>query len=444
MSSQDDSAPRAGRARELAHQLARVGRRVWGLVPFSLPGLVLILAVSAGLYFFGMKRSDHVLLITGVATLLVAAVDLVVVVATALFLGFRFRQHSDRELSGGYRLELTTGTPTPSPRQMPRYMPLLVETSTHILNPPDMQCEWRRDFEGRRQEWLIPGRRCELEEHFRLRRRVIVKDVLGFCAVDWEQEEPLSLRVLPQPMPLGSQNLIRAWFQGDESSDPRGEPTGDRVDMRRYAPGDPPRLLLWKIYARTGKLMVRVPEAAITTAPRTCAYLVAGPGDEPVASLARTLVENNMMGEGWRFGADGSPNSVDRRDEALRLISRSGNPGIASGDNLAGYLKEQASGGFGSCIVMVPSYDGEWVDTVAAILARSPISVSLLTVGSVTPRAPEQKWRKLVFYDETRETNPNELFVRLNSSAVTDWLTFDPTSQRLVALRGRSPGSESL
>lgn len=430
------------RVKDLVQRAARLGRRVWGYVPFSLPGLALVLAVSAGMYFLGMKRSDHVLLITGGSVLLVAAVDLIFVVLTALLIAGRFRKHSDKELAGGYRLELTTGIPTPSARQMPKVMPPLIEASTHILNPPDFQCEWKRSFDGMRQEWLIPGRRCELEENFRLRRRVIVKDVLGFCALDWEQEEPLSLRVLPKPMPLGSQSLIRAWFKGDEISDPRGEPTGDRVDMRRYAPGDPPRLLLWKIYARTGKLMVRVPEAAVTTAPRTCAYLVSGPGDETVASLARTLVESNLLGDGWRFGADGSPNSVDKREEAMRLISRSGNPGVISGDSLAGFLKEQFTQGFGSCIVLVPAYDGDWVDTVAALIARSPLTISLLTVGSVSSPSSEPKWRKLVFYQESPETNPNELFVRLNSSAVTDWLTFDPATQRLVALRGRGPGNE--
>lgn len=426
------------KAKDLLYRAARLGRRVWGYVPFSIPGFLLAASLAAIVYLLGMKRSDHVLLITGGAVLASGILTGLVTILTAIVIGWRFRQHSDSAIPGGYRLELTTGIPTPSARQMPKLLPPLIEASTHILNPPDFGCEWRRNDDGTRQEWLTPGRRCELEEGFRLRRRVIVKDVLGFSCLDWEQEEPLSLRVLPAPMPIGSQSLIRAWFQGDEMSDPRGEPTGDRVDMRRYAPGDPPRMLLWKIYARTGKLMVRVPENAITTAPRTCAYLVAGPGDEPVASLARTLVESGLLGTGWRFGADGSPNSVEKKEEALRLIARSGNPGVKSGDSLGGFLKEAATRGFGSCIVMVPSYDGEWVDTVAALLARSPISISLLTVGSVAPRESEQKWRKLVFYEVSPETNPNELFVRLNSSAVTDWLTFDPATRRVVALRGRT------
>lgn len=422
--------------KEYFSKAARLGRRLWGLVPFSLPGLALVIAVAVGTYLFGMKRSDQILLMTGGAFLAGALLDLFMVLGTALFLGWRFRQYSERRFAHGYRLDLVTGVASPSARQMPRFMPPLVEATTSILNPPDFDCQWHRNPDGMRQEWLIPGRRCELEEGFRLRRRIQVKDVLGFCTIDWEQEEPLSLRVLPKPLPLGTQSLIKAWFRGDEHSDPRGEPTGDRVDMRRYAPGDPPRLLLWKIYARTGKLMVRVPENAVTTAPRTCAYLVAGPGDEEVASLARTLVESDLLGDGWRFGADGSTSDVEKKEEALRLIARSGNPGVISGEGLGGFLRDAAARGFGSCIVLVPTADGDWVDTVASVLARSPIAISLLTVGSVQPKTTEPKWKKLVFYEVSPQMNPNELFARLNSSAVTDWLTFDPLSQKVVTLRG--------
>lgn len=419
-------------------------RRAWGYLPLSGPGLALTLTLAAGFKFLGMERSDQVLLITGGAMLAAAVVDMLVVILTAAYIAWRFRQQKLNQDGGQFRLDLVTDFPAPSSRHMPRFMPPLIEASTHILNPPDFQCEWRRREDQVRQEWLIPGRRCELEENFRLRRRVLVKDVLGFATIDWEQEEPLSLRVLPKPMPLQSHSLIRAWFQGDDISDPRGDPQGDRVDMRRYSPGDPPRLLLWKIYARTGKLMVRIPEAAVTTAPRTCAYLVSGPGDETVASLARTLVENDLLGDGWRFGADGSDRNVERKEEALRLIARSGNPGTVTGKGLPYFLKEAATAGFGSCILLLPPTDGDWVEVVAQAIARSPLSVSLLTVGSVGSRPEGPKWHRWVFYEQKTHTDPNELFARLNCSSVTDWLTFDPVSQRLIPLRGsRSSGSET-
>ena len=420
--------------------LLHLGRRIWGFVPLSIPGLLLVLTVGAGTYYLGSKQNDHVLFITGAALLGAAALDAAVVVITALILAFCFRRQSKEHLAQGYRLEMMTDVEVPSARTLPRFLPPLIEASTHILNPPDFDCQWKRNPDKRRQEWLISTKRCLLEENFRLVRRIIVKDVLGFACIDWEQEEPVSLVVSPKPLPIKAQSILRARFTGDDIPDPRGEAKGDRVDMRRYTPGDPPRLLLWKIYARTGKLMVRVPENAITTAPRTCAYMCAGPGDESLASLARTVVEENMLGQGWRFGADGSDKSVEHRDQALRLIARSGNPGVKTGEGLSAFLDLAYNEGFGSCLVLVPPVEGEWVERVAASISRSSISITLLTVGSVSQHEQEPDWHRWVFYEETRKTDPSELLARLNSSAVTDWLTFEPDTSRLIPLRLGSQG----
>ena len=67
---------------------------------------------------------------------------------------------------------------------------------------------------------------------------------------------------------------------------------------------DSPRLILWKVYARTRRLFVRTSERALEAAPRTCAYLVADPQDEAAATLARTVLERGLLGDRWRFGAD--------------------------------------------------------------------------------------------------------------------------------------------
>jgi uncharacterized protein DUF58 len=422
-------------------KLLRLGRRLWGFVPLSIPGLLLVLTVAAGAYYLGSKQNDHVLFITGAALLGAAVLDAAIVVVTAVILGFCFYKQSKEHLALGYRLEMMTDMEVPSARTLPRFLPPLIEASTHILNPPEFDCQWKRNPDKRRQEWLVSTKRCLLEENFRLVRRIIVKDVLGFACIDWEQEEPVSLVVTPKPLPVKAQSILRARFTGDDIPDPRGEPKGDRVDMRRYSPGDPPRLLLWKVYARTGKLMVRVPEKAITTAPRTCAYLCAGLGDESLASLARTIVEENMLGQGWRFGADGSDKSVEHRDQALRLIARSGNPGVETGQGLSGFLDTAYSEGFGSCLVLVPPVEGDWVEKVAASISRSPISITLLTVGSVSQREQEPNWHRWVFYEETRKTDPSELLARLNSSAVTDWLTFEPETSRLIPLRVGAKGN---
>jgi hypothetical protein len=410
-------------------------RRLWGFFPVSAPGLLLLLTLGAGTYYFGIKQTDYVLLITGGTLLVAAAVDALIVVLTALYLGLRFRTESQRHFQSGHHLKMTSGIETLSGRKLSPLLPPLIEASTSILTPSHLECRWKRNPLKQREEWLTSHRRCLLEENFKLRRRLVVKDVLGFSSLDWEQEEPLSLVVMPKPLPVQAQSILKARFTGDDIPDPRGEPKGDRVDMRQYAPGDPPRLLLWKVYARTGKLMVRVPEAAITTAPRTCAYLVSGPDDEVLASVARTIVEANMLGQGWWFGADGSIGSVDKQVQALQLIARSGNPGVETGRGLSAFLSKAASEGFGSALVLVPPTEGDWMERVAASLNRSPIAVTLLTVGSAAPKEAEPTWKKWVFYQESRKTDPSELLARLNSSMVTDWLTFEPETSRLILLR---------
>lgn len=415
----------------------RVVRRLGGHIPLSLPGAILLSTVALGTYYFGSHLNDYVLLVTGGALLLAALVDILVVVFTALFLRYHFRRQTREHLASGYRLNMITGTPVPSGRTLPRVLPPLIEASTHILAPDQFDSEWKRSPDGKRQEWLVSHKRCLLEENFHLRRRVVVKDVLGISALDWEHEELISLTVNPPPLPVQDQNILRARFRGDDLSDPSGEPEGDRVDMRRYAPGDPPRLILWKIYARTGKLMVRVPESSITSVPRTCAYFVSGDGDEALASLARTIVEENFLGQGWLFGADGSATSVDHKEQALRLIARSGNPGVESGPGLPQFLKRAYDEGFGSCILLVPPAEGEWEESVAASISQSPIEITLLTVGSVSQREKQPKWHRWVFYDEVHKTDPSELLARLNSSTVTDWLTFEPGTARLIPLRSK-------
>ena len=422
-------------------RFARLLRRAWGFIPLSAPGVFLLLTVLAGTYYFGKLQNDYVLLITGGALLGAAALDTLVVLLTALYLGYCFRRQGEDHFQSGHRLKMMTGVQTLSGRRLSPILPPLIEASTSILNPPYLECEWKRNPLKQREEWLTSSKRCLLEENFRLRRRIIVKDVLGFSALDWEQEEPVSLAVMPKPLRLQAHSVLRARFVGDDLPDPRGEPRGDRVDMRQYTPGDPPRMLLWKIYARTGRLMVRVPEQAITSAPRTCAYLVSGPDDEVLASVARTVVEANLLGQGWWFGADGSERSVQEQDQALQLIARSGNPDIQSGQGLSAFLAKAAAEGFGSCLVLVPPTDGEWVERVSSALSRSPIAVTLLTVGSAAPQEQEPKWKQWVFYEEKRKTDPSELLGRLNSSMVTDWLTFEPETLRLIPLRVGSQGT---
>ncbi len=130
--------------------------------------------------------------------------------------------------------------------------------------------------------------------------------------------------------------------------------------------------------------MVRVPERAFSPTPRTCAYFVAGPHDEACAGLARSILENGVLGAGWRFGADGTPQPSSDLSAALSALAVSGNSESRVNPGLAEYLQSAHKDGYQSCLVLVPSSGAEWLKTAESSLKRAgmPITVILVNDGS--------------------------------------------------------------
>jgi hypothetical protein len=151
-------------------------------------------------------------------------------------------------------------------------------------------------------------------------------------------------------------------------------------------------MILWKVYARTRKLLVRVPEWAITAKPRSCAYLVAGRKDEPGAGFMRVLLERGFLGEGWRFGADGSPAFTGRLDDALDLLIRSGNAPFEGPTGFPEFIQRAQKDGYSACVLILPPVEGPWVAAVAAALSSTLVRVHAFTVvDQVALEAKEER-----------------------------------------------------
>ena len=84
--------------------------------------------------------------------------------------------------------------------------------------------------------------------------------------------------------------------------------------MRAYGHGDPMRHVLWKTFARSRRLLVRMPERAIAPSPTTVAFLIAGPGEgdpiaarfDPLLAEARALLQGcRAIGRRRGAGAQG-------------------------------------------------------------------------------------------------------------------------------------------
>lgn len=381
-------------------------RRAAGIFPLSFSGVILISVLGCGLYYLGVLRADRLITLACIALLAAACLTLLTVIATAVALNRKWRK-----LDFGALPNLQTRAPCWTGLVLSMWRLPLVEVRWEWIDPPGTETELKWGTEGW-VEVVTPKRRALLDK---VRRRIEVRDVLGIAKIWWEDRRPQAVRILPEAGRLEVETLVQSLFSGDDFSDPRGEPHGDRVDMRRYAPGDPPRLILWKVYARTRKLMVRVPERAVVTQPRTCAYLVAGPADELGANMVRSVLSRNLLGQGWRFGADGSAEAAEEIEAALEILARSGNPGVESASGLAHFLENAKKDGYRSCMVVLPPCRGAYLNQIAHALNTSPIELTLVCPASKpSSKVQAEKWEKYVFYDDhPGEVSPTEVYQTL-------------------------------
>ncbi|MGB3049345.1 MAG: DUF58 domain-containing protein, partial [Polyangiales bacterium] len=184
---------------------------------------------------------------------------------------------------------------------------------------------------------------------------------------------------------------------GEEFPHPMGLEDGDRVELRRYVPGDSARFIHWKVFGRTRKLMVRVPERALSRARRTVAYLVAGAHDEAAAAAARAAIEEDALGTEWQFGADGSPEATSDRSEALHKVMTSSRHAVASGSGMKRFLAEVDPRGPAALVVFAPPTIGAWLDEMRSLTMRRYGRVRVvIAVDAVHDPDRQPGWRRVL------------------------------------------------
>jgi len=377
--------------RERIHGARSAVRLIRGFFPLTPTGCLLFALSAVAVWFEGIKRQDFVYLAVGFIGGLVALLMLVLVLVAAPFVHRRCKRGVTRS---GLTLECESARETGFLLPLPRWLPLL-EYSWTWECPPNVEIR-PGVHQDRRREFIEPHRRGI---HAEIRRRIVLRDVLGLTSLEWTARESTEIRFLPAKGPLDRTTLLDGLTGGDELSDPRGSPEGDRVDMRQYTPGDSPRMILWKVYAHSRKLLVRVPERALTARPRFCAYLVSGDGDEPGAGFMRVVLERGFLGENWRFGADGTLAFTGRLDEALNLLIRSASASPEAAPGLPGFLEQAQWDGFSACLVVLPPTPGVWVPAVVSSLENARLRIHAFTVvdGLTIASHTGRDWKKLLY-----------------------------------------------
>ncbi len=359
--------------------------------PFTVRGLgVLTLSIMA-VWIWGFGEIDLLLLAlgaTGVAA--VALATLLVGLGT-----LRLRRNLRR---------LSAHSPTPKRLETGGWIPTGLSLPDWRAIPwIDLDVYWEEPVGAEAR--LVP-RDGILSEEVRPRqrwlrttavRRFVVRDVFGLTALSLRDERALGSWVLPAVGRLRETPIVTALTGADGISWPSGTPEGDRMEIRRYVPGDSARDVMWNVYAKTRKLHVRLRERAVDPSRRLVAYLVAGKGDEASAAAARVALQTGGLGDEWTFGADGTPGSQCEPGPALEAVARSG--GFRGSCGLERFLDEVDLGDDAACVVFVPPRLDPWLGEVARVMSRRSGRVAVVIgVDRLQPLRPQRAaWQRFAF-----------------------------------------------
>ncbi len=367
--------------------------------PLSLAGLLIMVLAVLALQGFGYQRMDLVVFALTICALSILAASVVMVTVSGLVL----RRRINTLLQTAFPpLQAEAAYPNDTGLKLPAYSWLPLMTLEWRVVAPDVM-QTRVAFntdENCLEETVVPPLRCLGNE---LTRIFTVRDVLGLCRFSWRTSQPGTILVLPKTGNLRSLPVLKSMDAEDGIPNPRGNPDGDRMDIRRYAPGDSVRNIMWRVYARNRHLNVRLPEKSMFQAERTLAYLVAGDDDEAAAGVARFAVTQGALGSPWIFGADGSDQIARSAIAALPLIAGSRRPGKQPDYGLDDFLAHNG-GQHSACIIFAPARSGAWVTSLYASMNRfpGPFTVVLAT-DDMNQSEPSPWWQRMLWQDQERK-----------------------------------------
>ena len=349
--------------------LSEVARRV----PMTRLGLVVLVGTYLSYTYWGRGASDFVVVSATIGVGSIFCLSFISVGIAALSLKRRLDETEDENRVASVQVGTTLTDGFRFHRF--RYWPV-VQSSVTWVNPSTVNVALIADGPYWR-EAVQPRTRGRWQS---IHRRFQVTDLFGLVRWSIDDVRTARIRVAPRAMTV---DLKVTFLDGAEDgyAHPHGAPIGDFIELRRYSPGDPLKNVLWKAYARTGKLFVRTPENALDVLPSTAAYFVAGSGDEASASVTRALLQERLLGDELLFAADGREDVAQTADTALDLVIDSAHNEGIGGDGLLAFEKRMRRDRIDRCLLIVPNQEGPWMPAVAQFMAKAkfpPLVISAL------------------------------------------------------------------
>ena len=379
--------------------IGKVTSAIHGSFPLTVQGTIVLLISTTCLKVYGYDSMDLVIFSIAICAIVILIFCLFCVMIGGLIIQKKVGSKIDSVAYNNDPVLVEVGFPNETGFSVsPLKLLPLVKVNWKIVYPDKVETRIRTQKETTLSEEIVPNQRCKVKH---VTREFILFDVLGFCRYSWIQTQPRNFTALPQVNTLRAIPQLRSLNSDDGVSNPSGKPEGDRMEIRRYAPGDSIRDVMWKVYAKTRQLNVRLAEKSVSLETQTIAYLLSSERDEAAAATARMALETGALGDDFTFGADGSDHPCKDLSSALDAVAKSRAIGVPHEYGLDKFLQFATGKSSTYCIIFAAAEVAPWLPKIleTAQLLSSGFSIVLATDG-FTEQNERKIWENLLFKND--------------------------------------------
>lgn len=259
-------------------------------------------------------------------------------------------------------------------------------------------------------EWIKPTGRGRWET---LGRKITVCDIFGVSSIAFFIKSPAHIEISPAQTHFEHAVIRTLESSCDGYSHPSGDPRGDLVEMRRYEAGDPLRFVLWKVFARQRKLVVRAPEPTISDESDMFVYFISGDSDEPAAAMARALLQTFSQTDGrLYFATDGAKHLAKDTNEGISDLINSVQYKSNAGKGLLDVASQMTPDMMTKCFILIPPHQGAWLQAVEQFVAQFKIRPTfILTIDksqSSNSQRRQSRLKRMLYANTDHANGKNE------------------------------------
>lgn len=359
-------------------------KRVRDYLPFTGPGIALFALGLLSFSHFAIDQSDFFVRASIVVFLYLYLMLSLVTMVIRYFVKRRLKkikfrcEHSQAVRGQRLHLENITGGFKVYP---------LVEVSVRSRKPERYIVDHTQHAKNQ-SIVLLPKRRGRIDH---LEFTFVVSDIFGLNRTLIRHDLALNIEVHAKRPVLETPHLHLP-NEGDDAAHPAGSFSGDYVDMRRYAPGDPQRFILWKAFARSRKLLVRTPERAESKEPAIALILLTSPQDSEAADVARYFLEQSN--ENLVFGAAGLKDVAFNMHDALGLLKTSGELKDVSVTSICETLQPILKNNAQRVVVIASPEDLSMPARLDQLVGHLQVTPHVILASSATASEPTTGWQR--------------------------------------------------